>query len=105
MNTIIPSKRKNETITIRCTSHEKDVIKEKANKHGKTVSAYLTDAGMAGRERHMSKDRRMARNLVEFIQCLDDCYGYIHSGNIETEVLEVMFNRIMEGAGKLWENL
>lgn len=105
MNMVTPSKRRNETITIRCTSQEKKAIKEKADRQEKTISTYLIDAGMAGKERHRDKDRRMVRKLIEFTQCLDDCYGYIHFGNIEKEVLEGMFNRIMEGAEGLWENL
>ena len=60
---------------------------------------------MAGRERHRNKDRRLTRKLIELTQCLDDFYGYMHSGNAEEDVLEVMFNRIMEGSEELWENL
>ena len=105
MNTINPSKRRNEIITIRCTRHEKKVISQKAYGCGKTVSAYAVNAALAGKETHREKDKCMAKDLVELTQGLNDCYRYLHCENIDMEVLKEMFGRIMEGAGKLWENL
>ncbi len=105
MNTINPSKRRNETITIRCTRHEKLVIGQKAAKKGKTISTYAVNAALAGKETHREKDKRMAKDLVELTQGLNDCYRYLHCENIDMEALKGMFGRIMEGAGKLWENL
>ncbi len=105
MNTINPSKRRNEIITIRCTRHEKLVIGQKAAKQGKTISTYAVNAALAGKETHREKDKRMAKNLVELTQGLNDCYRYMHCENIDMEALKGMFGRIMEGAGKLWENL
>ena len=105
MNTIKPSKRRNEIITIRCTSHEKKVISQKAYGRGKTISAYAINAALAGKETHREKDKRMAKDLVELTQGLNGCYRYLHCENIDMEDLKGMFGRIMEGAGKLWENL
>lgn len=105
MNTINPSKRRNETINIRCTPHEKLVIKQKAARQGKTISTYAINAVLAGRETHREKDKRMAKDLVELTQSLDDCYRYLNCENIDIETLKTMLAMVMEGAGKLWENL
>lgn len=105
MNVIIPSKRRNEVITIRSTSHEKEIINHKASLCGKTVSTYVMDAAMAGRETHRDQDKRMVKDLIGLTQGLDDCYRYLHCGSVDMEVLEEMFIKIMEGAGKLWGNL
>ena len=88
-----------------CTRHEKLVIGQKAAKQGKTISTYAVNAALAGKETHREKDKRMAKNLVELTQGLNDCYRYMHCENIDMEALKGMFGRIMEGAGKLWENL
>lgn len=105
MNTINPSKRRNEIINIRCIRHEKLVIGQKAAKQGKTISTYAINAVLAGKETHREKDKRMAKDLVELTQGLNDCYRYLDCENIDMETLKEMFGRIMEGAGKLWENL
>lgn len=75
--------RKNETITVRCTTEEKRKMKEKAEKRGKSLGCYLLDAGMAGRERNREKDKRRIRLLTELMQQMDACYDYIQSENLE----------------------
>lgn len=51
----LSANNKDATMSIRMTAQEKEKIKEKAEKEGKTGSTYVLEAAMAGLERSNSK--------------------------------------------------
>ena len=64
------SEWKDATITARVTKEEKEKIKKRAEKEGKSASQYMTDAALAGMERRSSKDMKRVRILINYVKRL-----------------------------------
>ncbi|MGL5436931.1 MAG: plasmid mobilization protein [Lachnospiraceae bacterium] len=58
------AERKSDYISIKCTRKQKAELTAMAQKNGKSVSEYLLDSGLAGKERIRAKDRKQAAGLV-----------------------------------------
>ena len=107
MNRIRVSDRcKDATMTVRMTTEEKNRIKKKAEKEGKTASTYVTDAAMAGLERKSSKIKKSVAQMVQNQECLNEIFEKMKKMDIpDTNELYEKITELMEGENKLWECL
>lgn len=97
---------KDATMTVRMTAEEKAQIKKQAEKEGKTTSAYVTEAAMAGLERNSSKVKKLAVQMVRNQESLNGIYAVMKEMNIsETDELYVKIAELMEGEKSIWECL
>ena len=101
-----PDSCKDATMTIRMTTKEKNQIKKKAEKEGKTSSAYVTESAMAGLERNNSKIRKSITQMVRNQENLNEILKKMKDmDNSDTNELYAKIVELMEGENKLWECL
>lgn len=94
------------TMTVRMTTEEKNRIKKKAEKEGKTASTYVTDAAMAGLERKSSKIKKSVSQMVQNQECLNEIFEKMKEMDIpDTNELYEKVIELMEGENRLWECL
>lgn len=93
---------KDASITIRCTSKEKEMIERKAKSVDKSTSEYLIDCGMAGLERRRDKDRRRMRQMVENTEAVNEFYCVLQKQDTNSELYEYG-RKILEGESKQWQ--
>lgn len=79
-------------IKIRCSADEKKKLKENAKKHGTSMSQYLLELGLEGKEPSKKKDRDRIRACVQMQQAINEYkswwQGYTHiSGYSAIEML------------------
>ena len=98
------TKRKDTTITIRCSSEEKEKIARKAEKEGQSISNYMLDTAMAGLERRKNQKKKIVRYMVESQQVKNEMYQYLQSEQeCDKQKVLVFLNKIAEKENKLWE--
>ena len=103
-NIIKKEERKDNTITIRCTKKEKEAMEQQARKKDMTISQYMLDCGIAGKERHRIKDRRMLKKVVEHdekLNRLNHVMGKTPEEKIPEE-LKVIIKELIEEGSEQW---
>ncbi len=98
------SEWKDATITARVTKEEKEKIKKRAEKEGKSASQYMTDAALAGMERRSSKDMKRVRILINNQNIFNDIYRILQDGSVSEELCEKI-DELAEEENKLWQCL
>lgn len=97
---------KDTTMTVRMTMVEKERIKEKAEKEGKTASVYMTDSAIAGLERNSSKIKKITAQMVKNQECFNEVFEKMKEMDIsDTNELYKKITELMEGENRLWECL
>ena len=98
------TKRKDTTITIRCSLEEKEKIARKAEKEGQSISNYTLDTAMAGLERRKTQKKKIVWQMVEIQQIKNEMYQYLQSDQ-ECDKQKVIdfLNKIAEKENELWE--
>lgn len=95
---------KDETITARVTSEEKQKIRKQAAKEKKSASQYMTDAALAGMERRSSKDKKRVQILINNQNVLNDIFTMLRDESVSEE----LYGKIIELAeeeNRLWQCL
>lgn len=95
---------KNETITVRVTSEEKQKIKKQAEKEKKSASQYMTDAALAGMERRSSKDKKRVQVLINNQNILNDIFTILQGETVSKE-LYGKIAELAEEENRLWQCL
>ena len=97
---------KDTTMTVRMTMVEKERIKQKAEKDGKTASVYMIDSAMAGLERNSSKIKNITAQMVKNQECINGIFEKMKDMDIsDTNELYEKITELMEGENRLWECL
>lgn len=96
--------KKDYTITIRCSKKEKELMELKAKKLGVSTSQYLLDSGIAGTERHRSKDRKRIRRMVEYDQLLNSLFSSLKETNPNCipETVKTEIDKVLMKGAEIW---
>ena len=93
-------------IKIRCTSKDKNKIKNKADKLNITLSEYILNSSLAGTEKKSVKKKREIKKLIERTELMKDIYQILEDTTENTETVKVpikLLNRILNTEEELWE--
>lgn len=96
------SYRKSKTISIKCTKEEKQKIEKAANHNGTTVSNYVLDCSLAGKESRKSRRRSRVTALVEQQENLNALYKEALASGTAYE-LNSKIQTVLVGGMRLWE--
>jgi len=104
-NIIKKEERKDNIITIRCTKKEKEAMEQQARKKDMTISQYMLDCGIAGKERHRTKDRRILKKAVEHDEKLNRLHHVMGKTPEEKipEELKAIIKELIEEGSEQWQ--
>lgn len=96
---------KDKTLSIRCTTADKEKLEHYAEKEGKSLGSYLIDCGYAKKERHRSRDRKQLVSLIETQELLNELIYKCRTSSeeITSDVLLETLTKIYESESKLWQ--
>lgn len=95
--------KKTETISIRCTKTEKDLVERQANKAGKSCSQCVIDAVVAGVERRTEKDKKRIITKVQLQKKQNELQRKIKQNEFDFDTLKNEIILYFEEENKLWE--
>lgn len=93
---------KTEIIPVRCRKSEKEKLELAAQKKGKSLSEYMLDSGMAGKERRVQRDKKRVVQLIEEQENINDIQRYRKNNDIDPELGE-MLDKLIEGVRASWD--
>lgn len=94
------SEKKTEIISVKCTKQEKCKLERGAAKKGKSLSAYVLEGGLIGRERQSTRDKRNTTHLVIEQEMLNEMY----KGILENEqTMKILWENMDKEAQKIWD--
>ena len=96
--------RKNEIITIRCTTQEKNKIRRKAEEKNKGMGVYILDSAIAGLERRSSKDKKRVVRMIERQEKLNEIHRQLSSDSIGKQDLYELLKELIDEEKKEWLN-
>ena len=103
-NTISKSSLKDSIITIRCSKSEKAIMEMKAKKLNISTSQYLLDCGIAGNERHRSKDRKRIKRIIEYNEDLNSLFKIMQEIPLDSipEDLNNCIDILLKKGAEIW---
>lgn len=107
---VIVKQNKNITndtnIVIRCTTKDKDRIKNKADSLNVSLSQYMLDASIAGTEKKSVKEHRRIRNLIDRTEVVMELNRIkdIYTGKKSVSIPMDMLEKIVSMEEELWVN-
>ena len=96
--------RKNEIITIRCTTQEKNKIRRKAEEKNKGMGVYILDSAIAGLERRSCKDKKRVVRMIERQEKLNEIHRQLSSDSIGKHDLYELLKELIDEEKKEWLN-
>lgn len=94
------SEKKTEVISLKCTKLEKDKLEQGASKKDKSLSSYVLEGALAGRERQSTRDKRYTTHIVIEQEMLNELYKIIPANG---ETMKTYWEKMAKEAQKIWE--
>ena len=98
--------KKNTVIHARCTNEQRQIIKERADKAGLTLSEYVIKSALHSRTRISSVGKDMTRTITQFQVCINNMQVELKkmqsTEKIELGSLEKNIIAAQEGLDELW---
>ena len=93
---------KTEIIPVRCRKSEKEKLEHAAKTKGKSLSQYMLDSGIAGKERRVERDKRRSVVIIDNQETLNDIQRYIRDNDVALELKDLLY-RLIEGEKNIWD--